>query len=51
MVEDREREIGYRGCEMEILREDLGYIDYGVDYCEGRDNYGEGGKFGWSCEI
>lgn len=39
MVQHTHTDIGYTRSQMEILAEQLRYIDYALDYCDATDNY------------
>ena len=51
MVQHTHTDIGYTRSQMEILAEQLRYIDYALDYCDATDNYPDFAKFRWTCEI
>ncbi len=50
-VQHTHTDIGYTRSQMEILAEQLRFIDYALDYCDATDNYPEEAKFRWTCEI
>lgn len=50
-VQHTHTDIGYTRSQMEILAEQLRYIDYALDYCDATDNYPEFAKFRWVCET
>jgi hypothetical protein len=50
-VQHTHTDIGYTRSQMEILAEQLRYIDYALDYCDATDNYPEYAKFRWVCET
>lgn len=50
-VQHTHTDIGYTRSQMEILAEQLRYIDYALDYCDATDNYPEEAKFRWVCET
>lgn len=50
-VQHTHTDIGYTRSQMEILAEQLRYIDYALDYCDATDGYPEYAKFRWVCEI
>lgn len=50
-VQHTHTDIGYTRSQMEILAEQLRYIDYALDYCDATDNYPDAAKFRWTCEI
>lgn len=51
LVQHTHTDIGYTRSQIEILAEQLRYIDYALDYCDATDNYPEEAKFRWTCEI
>ena len=51
MVQHTHTDIGYTRSQMEILAEQLRYIDYALDYCDATDDYPDAAKFRWTCEI
>jgi hypothetical protein len=50
-VQHTHTDIGYTRSQMEILAEQLRYIDYALDYCDATDNYPDFAKFRWVCET
>jgi len=50
-VQHTHTDIGYTRSQMEILAEQLRYIDYALDYCDATDDYPEYAKFRWVCET
>ncbi len=51
LVQHTHTDIGYTRSQMEILAEQLRYIDYALDYCDATENYPEAAKFRWTCET
>lgn len=51
LVQHTHTDIGYTRSQMEILAEQLRYIDYALDYCDATDNYPDYAKFRWTCET
>lgn len=51
LVQHTHTDIGYTRSQMEILAEQLRYIDYALDYCDATDDYPDAAKFRWTCEI
>ena len=50
-VQHTHTDIGYTRSQMEILQEQLRYIDYALDYCDLTDDYPEAAQFRWTCET
>ncbi len=50
-IQHTHTDIGYTRSQMEILAEQLRYIDYALDYCDATDDYPEYAKFRWVCET
>lgn len=50
-VQHTHTDIGYTRSQMEILAEQLRYIDYALDYCDATDDYPDYAKFRWVCET
>jgi len=50
-VQHTHTDIGYTRSQMEILAEQMRYIDYALDYCDATDDYPEFAKFRWVCET
>ncbi|MDR2119050.1 MAG: glycosyl hydrolase family 38 [Tannerellaceae bacterium] len=50
-VQHTHTDIGYTRSQMEILAEQLRYIDYALDYCDATDSYPEYARFRWVCET
>lgn len=51
LVQHTHTDIGYTRSQMEILAEQLRYIDYALDYCDATDDYPEPARFRWTCET
>lgn len=51
LVQHTHTDIGYTRSQMEILAEQLRYIDYALDYCDATDSYPEPARFRWTCET
>lgn len=51
MVQHTHTDIGYTRSQMEILAEQLRYIDFALDYCDATDDYPEDARFKWTCEV
>ncbi len=51
LVQHTHTDIGYTRSQMEILAEQLRYIDYALDYCDATEDYPEAAKFRWTCET
>ncbi|MDR0347983.1 MAG: glycosyl hydrolase family 38 [Tannerella sp.] len=50
-IQHTHTDIGYTRSQMEVLAEQLRYIDYALDYCDATDNYPDDAKFRWVCET
>jgi len=50
-VQHTHTDIGYTRSQIEILAEQLRYIDYALDYCDATDDYPDHAKFRWTCET
>lgn len=51
MVQHTHTDIGYTRSQMEILAEQLRYIDFALDYCDATDDYPADAQFKWTCEV
>lgn len=51
LVQHTHTDIGYTRSQMEVLAEQLRYIDYALDYCDATDAYPEPARFRWTCET
>lgn len=51
MVQHTHTDIGYTRSQMEILAEQMRYIDFALDYCDATDAYPEESRFKWTCEV
>lgn len=51
MVQHTHTDIGYTRSQMEILAEQLRYIDFALDYCDATNDYPADAQFKWTCEV
>lgn len=50
-VQHSHTDIGYTRSQMEILADQIRFIDYALDYCDLTDDFPDEAKFRWTCEA